>query len=97
MTTIFYILAALQLADIATTAYAIRSRIAHESNPVMAWLIDNLGLAIALVIPKVLVLYMLYHYVLPLAWAGYIIGALVVLYSVVVVSNCAVIYRGKKA
>lgn len=86
------LLAVLQVADVASTAYAIRRGIGHETNPVMVWLIDHLGLALGLLLPKVALLSLLYLYALtyPL-FAAYVLGAMSALYAWVVFSNFRVI------
>lgn len=90
---LFILLAVLQIADVGSTAYAIKRGIGHEANPVMVWLIDQLGLVIGLLLPKIVMLLLLYFYALtyPL-FAAYVLGAMSVLYAVVVFKNTGFIY-----
>lgn len=90
---LFIFLVALQVADVATTAYAIRRNVGREANPIMAWLIDDLGLAVALLLPKAIMLFLLYRYVLPGEFAAPILGAFIALYAWVVFCNVMVIRR----
>jgi hypothetical protein len=52
-TALFILLVILQLADVATTHYALRTGKAKESNAIMAWLMARLGVLTALVIAKI--------------------------------------------
>lgn len=89
---LFILLFALQVADVASTAYAIKRGIGHEANPVMAWLIDRLGLALGLLLPKAVMLSLLYSYALtyPL-FAAYVLGAMSALYAWIVFRNVRVV------
>jgi hypothetical protein len=54
--TLFVVLCVLQSLDIYTTYFIVRDGTGYESNPVMAWLIDKLGLFAGLAAPKLAVL-----------------------------------------
>lgn len=86
------LLAVLQVVDVASTAYAIRRGIGYEANPVMAWLIDRLGLVLGLLLSKVVMLSLLYLYSLtyPL-FAAYVLGGMSALYAWIVFGNVRVV------
>lgn len=88
---LFILLFALQVADVASTAYVIRRGIGHEANPVMGWLISRLGLTLGLLLPKLAMLVLIYLYVLPVAYAVPILSALIALYAWIVFKNVRVI------
>ena len=44
MPTVIIVFALSQLADVATTQFALTSGRAHEGNPIVAWLMDRFGL-----------------------------------------------------
>lgn len=95
MTKLIYLaLVVLQLADVATTYYIIRTKIGHEANPIMAWLMNKLGLVAGLLLPKAVLATVLYALV---QLRGIPIWALLValaLYVWVIFNNAGVIRTG---
>jgi hypothetical protein len=90
---LFASFAFLQIADAATTYYIIRHSVGHERNAVMAWIFSKVGLPAGLLLPKMVAVGGMYMCVLPTAYATYILGALVMLYSWVIFNNVGVIRR----
>ena len=88
-----YLLIALQLADIATTHYALRFKIGTEANPFMRRLFDKFGHERVLLVSKTLFV------VLLLVAQDYImieaLYALVALYVYVVINNVKVIWKAR--
>lgn len=88
---LFVALCALQVLDVYSTYNIIKSGKGYESNPVMAWCIEKLGLGAGLVIPKGIVVmfldYLLFFSGVPTQTAALIMGFGVVGYSYVVRNN----------
>jgi hypothetical protein len=85
----------LQLLDLATTAVALRSKTAHEANPVLRWFFDRIGWVASLVALKLMVCALCVG-----LWAGgYVIALAVVVaaYLLVVVNNVLVLQRNANA
>lgn len=92
---LFILLLALQVADVASTAYVIDRGIGRETNPLMIWLIDSLGLAFGLLLPKVVMLSLIYLFAIKGEYAACLLGGLVALYVIVIFNNAKVIWRNK--
>lgn len=95
---IFAVLAVLQIADVCTTWFIIRCGIGHEGNPLVAGAIRSLGLLPGLVLPKVLVMVLVYasaRQPLAIPFADYlqtaILAALLLWYLRVVLGNLLII------
>lgn len=89
MTVLFLVLVLLQVADVATTYRIIRKGMGREANPVMAWLIAKLGLALGLVAPKMAMLALVYLFVLE--QCPYVLAPLIALYLWAIFNNAKVI------
>ena len=88
-----YLLIALQLADIATTHYALRQKIGVEANPLLRTLFDKFGHEVVLLVTKgVFVAFLVYFYEYIYVEALYLVAAL---YCYVIYNNLKVIL-GKK-
>ena len=61
-TTLFIVLVVLNLADIGTTAYVLTHG-GHESNPVMKWIIDAIGIIPGLFGVKIPILAVCYFFI----------------------------------
>lgn len=85
----------LQIADVGTTYYIIKRGIGYESNKAMEWLIGRIGLIAGLALPKAVIILLAYLLVLPAPHAAYVLGALIALYTWVVVHNAGVIRRAR--
>lgn len=94
-TALFYALVILQLADIATTHYALRTGKAREANCGMAWLMARIGVLPALIVTKAIFV-ALACYMLRFDNVGWALGALCVLYGWVVFNNFKVIKTAAK-
>lgn len=94
---IIILIAVLQVVDIATTVYILRTGIGREGNPVMRKLIEKLGSpAVALIVTKV-------PLVAGLAWAAsqgivstWALWVCVAISALVAANNLWVIKRGRK-
>jgi hypothetical protein len=84
---LFIILCILQINDIGSTYYLL-SRGYKEANPVMRWLIKQLGLGHALIWPKVIVMIGLWFWM-----NAYVLAVLCGLYAWVVWRNFEVVSR----
>jgi hypothetical protein len=89
-----YLLIALQLADIATTHYALRTGIGQEANPLLRKLFDKFGHEVVLLVTKgafIVFLWFAHPYILTevlyLVAAGYVW---------VIWNNLSVISKGRK-
>lgn len=87
---LFLALVALQIADVATTHYAIKHRIGEEANGIMRGLMDLFGVLPALIGTKVIFLSLAW-YTLRFDNAAWAIGALCALYAWVGWNNFRVI------
>lgn len=88
--------AALQIADVASTVYAIRSSLGRERNPIMARVIGKLGLPLGLLLPKAILMLILYLFSTTYASvAVYVLAALATLYTAVVLNNTRVILKAR--
>lgn len=94
---IIILIAVLQVVDIATTVYILRTGIGYEANPIMRKLIEKLGSAKrALIVTKV-------PFVAALAWAASqgtvsteVLWVCAAISAAVAVNNLWVIKRGRK-
>ena len=94
---IIILIAVLQVVDIATTAYILRTGIGYEANPIMRKLIEVFGSApVAMIVTKV-------PLVAVVAWAASqgtvsteVLWACAALSAAVAVNNLLVIKRGRK-
>lgn len=59
---LFVLFCMLQVCDVYTTKRILDTRIGHEANPVMAWLIRNTSPLAGLVIPKIVVVSLSYYF-----------------------------------
>lgn len=94
---IIILIAVLQVVDIATTAYILRTGIGYEANPIMRKLIEVFGSApVAMIVAKV-------PFVAALVWAAVhgavsteALWACAAISAAVAVNNLLVIKRGRK-
>lgn len=89
-----YLLILLQLADMVTTHYALKSGIGTEANPVLRKLFDKFGHEPVLLITKAAFIAFLWHFqdlITPLAY-----GVLLGIYVWVVANNVRVLLQAKK-
>ena len=91
---LYLALVALQLADVATTFYIIRTKIGHEANPIMAWLMDKLGLVAGLLLPKAALATVLYALVQLHGIPNWALLVVLALYVWVILNNAGVIRTG---
>ena len=88
-----YLLIALQLADIATTHYALRTGIGQEANPFMRKLFDKFGHEVVLLVTKgIFIAFLVAFYEYIRVEALYLMAAL---YCYVIYNNLKVILRSK--
>lgn len=99
---LFAILVLLQIADVCTTFYIVRTGIGREANRLLARIIDDIGLLPGLTLPKVLVMvpaYMSATTPLAVRWADLtqtgILVAVLLFYVWVVLNNLGVIRRAR--
>ena len=94
-----YLLIFLQLADIATTHYALRTGIGTEGNPVLRKLFDRFGHEPVLLAIKVAFIALLVWAVPYIEAAGYrpVLWGIAALYVWVVVNNARVILKSKSS
>lgn len=88
-----YTLLVLQLADIATTLYVLRTGTGSEANPIIRKLMDVFGYELGLILPKIALAGAIWTFrsTTP-AWAY---ALLCVLYVVIVVNNLRFVFRKK--
>jgi hypothetical protein len=87
---LFIVFILLNSLDVISTAYIIHYQLGHEANPVMAFFIKHLDLPLGLILPKMLMLALVYFFVTPHPW---MLVGLCLAFLVVVVSNCLLIYK----
>ncbi len=87
---LFILLCLLNAVDVLTTYYLLNNG-GKELNKLISLFIDKIGLLPGLVIPKVLVMAVLYQYIKTEYWF-YVATALICLYMAVVVNNLLHIY-----
>lgn len=95
--TMLYLLILLQLADIATTHYALRTGIGTEANPVLRKLFDKFGHEPVLLAIKGGFIALLVWAVPIMEATGYLWAVLLLclLYLYVIINNVLVIFRSK--
>lgn len=86
---LFIVFALLQCADVATTLYVLK-RGGREANPVMAAIMARLGNVAGLVVPKLVILAVVYRYALPSS-SSFALLVACALYAAVIVNNANVI------
>ena len=89
-----YFLILLQLADIATTHYALRTKIGTEANPLLRKLFDKFGHEPVLIVTKgafIVFLWFAHPYTIP-----EVLYLLCALYVWVIWNNVSVILKGRK-
>lgn len=90
---LFIFLVLLQVADVESTCRVIGMGIGHEANPVMAWLIRTLGLLPGLILPKLIVMVLVYVFALELPYIDYLLLILVWFYIFIVFNNVRIVVK----
>ncbi len=92
-----YLLIALQLADIATTHYALKSGAGTEGNPILRKLFDRFGHEkVLLVIKGAFIAWLLWATpILQASAYAWVVYLIVAIYAGVIVNNLKVIWRSK--